>query len=302
MAWRARRRVAGALERVNKYSVRRRVRQAWFHNGDRLHVTITGWDPQHCGRIGGKAQEVKEDRGRSNHNTRSNAWSRDYAALLKRQKSSLLRLFSPWTRRLSLPCSLFYLLAGLNCFLKRLIACYALVALLGLAWQNLQQNLYNTLEGQPSLDQCLKKQNGQYRCLSSYKGQKESAKSRPEWVVFLIDLSMAEHHQRLPRPGSLGSTGRIPGGKRIPSAAGDRCAIFIRVAISTRALASPRAGTIQLLQLHGIPCHANLPIFPPQVGLGQIRRPDNGASPPYSLPVEVGKRLGFIHLRGCRKT
>lgn len=202
----------------------------------------------------------------------------------------------------TLPCSLFYLLAGLNCYPKKIIRLYASVVLLGQTCQNFILSLCNTLEGQPSLDKCLKKQNGQYRCLSSYKGQKEAGKSRPKWQVFLIDLSMAEHHQRLPRPGSLGSTGRIPGGKRMPSAAGDRCAIFIRVAISTRALASPRAGTIQLLQLHGIPCHANLPIFPPQVGLGQIRRPDNGASPPYSLPVEVGKRLGFIHLRGCRKT
>lgn len=45
------------------------------------------------------------------------------------------------------------------------------------------------------------------------------------------------------------------------AAAGDRVAKLVRFTTSTRALASPIAGTIQLPQLHRMPCQANLPMF-----------------------------------------
>lgn len=48
--------------------------------------------------------------------------------------------------------------------------------------------------------------------------------------------------------------------------------------MSTLAFARPIAGTTHSPQLHCIPCQANLPILAPQDELGQVRRPDKGAS------------------------
>lgn len=116
---------------------------------------------------------------------------------------------------------------------------------------------------------------------------------------------------RFPLPVSSAALafGLIPGGKRMPdAAAGDRAAKLVRFITSTRALASPIAGTTQLPQLHCMPCQANLPMFWPQTVLGQVRRPDSGASSgwePYTASEEsvvLGKRQGRIHVRGCKKT
>ena len=114
--------------------------------------------------------------------------------------------------------------------------------------------------------------------------------------------------QRFPRPGpdSLELFGLIPGGMRIPNPAGGRLpGVLIRLTTSTLAFATPMAGTTQVPQLHCIPAHANFPILNPHAELGHVRRPDNGASEPYSdsdVSVEPGKRDGRIHVSGCRKT
>lgn len=91
--------------------------------------------------------------------------------------------------------------------------------------------------------------------------------------------------------------GRFPGPR----------ARLTRLAISTRALARPMAGVTQWPQLHCIPCHANLPILAPQEVLGQIKRPDKGASPEPSSyesepSCEDGNILGRIHFIGCKNT
>jgi len=116
------------------------------------------------------------------------------------------------------------------------------------------------------------------------------------------------HRFPRPEPVSLFAAGRIPGGRRIPSAPGGGLPVpraFGLLAMSTRALVRHRAGTTQLLQLHCIPCQANLPILAPQVGLGQDNRPDNGASPEYcpfgSSAPAAGNRLELIHFMGCKK-
>lgn len=116
--------------------------------------------------------------------------------------------------------------------------------------------------------------------------------------------------QRLPRPepGSLLSGARIPGGIRIPIPAGrfpGPRGTFVLLALSTRALARPIAGVTQCPQLHCMPCQANLPMLAPQAVLGQIRRPDRGASPEPSLyesePSFDGNMLDRIHFIGCKK-
>lgn len=140
--------------------------------------------------------------------------------------------------------------------------------------------------------------------------------------------SMQTVSQRFPRPKSesLDSGARIPGGSRIPKAAGPgppppRAATLTRLVISTLALASPIAGTTQFPQLHRMPCHANLPILAPQFALGHVRRPDNGASSVILFIVVAGRnsdlvsggggvvvvtdegnKLGRIHVSGCKKT
>ena len=67
---------------------------------------------------------------------------------------------------------------------------------------------------------------------------------------------------KFPRPGpdSGGPLDRIPGGMRMPRAAGP-LAVVTRWDTSTRALTTAMAGTTQSPQLHRIPCHANLPMF-----------------------------------------
>lgn len=74
------------------------------------------------------------------------------------------------------------------------------------------------------------------------------------------------------------------GGRRIPITAGGSlfllgppAPVFERSTMSIRALATPIAGTTHLPQLHCMPAQANLPMLDPHAGLGQIRRPDNGA-------------------------
>lgn len=68
---------------------------------------------------------------------------------------------------------------------------------------------------------------------------------------------------------------------------------------STRARAKPMPGTTHFPQLQRMPCHANLPIFPPQRGFGQMSRPSSGAS---SVPSEeFGYKHGRIHDSGCTK-
>ena len=133
--------------------------------------------------------------------------------------------------------------------------------------------------------------------------------AKKEYVLLCIVVYVCNH--RFPRPVADSSTGLglIPGGRRMPNAAaGDRAAKLLRFVISTLALARPIAGTTQLPQLHCMPCQANLPMFCPQLALGHVRRPDNGASSgrePYSEPedsVVLGNKHGRIHVRGCKKT
>lgn len=93
----------------------------------------------------------------------------------------------------------------------------------------------------------------------------------------------------------------------MPNAAGGNrpgpCPVLIRSNMSTLALATPMAGTTQSLQLHCMPCHANLPMLNPQALFGQVRRPESGASSEDEASgVLLGKRHGRIHVSGCRKT
>lgn len=81
------------------------------------------------------------------------------------------------------------------------------------------------------------------------------------------------------------------------AAGGDRAARAPRLITSTRALASPMAGTTQFVQLHCMPGQANLPIFCSHLALGQVRRPDNGGSSSVS-----GNKQGRIQVSGCKKT
>lgn len=81
------------------------------------------------------------------------------------------------------------------------------------------------------------------------------------------------------------------------AAAGDRAARVPRLTTSTRALASPMAGTTQFVQLHCMPGQANLPMFCSHLALGQVRRPDNGGSSSVS-----GNKQGRIQVSGCKKT
>lgn len=81
--------------------------------------------------------------------------------------------------------------------------------------------------------------------------------------------------------------------------------VFTCSEMSTRAFARPMAGTTHSLQLHRIPCQANFPMLAPQEVLGQVKRPDNGASAdgepsgaPESPDSLSGKRLGRIQVNG----
>lgn len=115
-----------------------------------------------------------------------------------------------------------------------------------------------------------------------------------QWISYATCFA-----QRFPRPGP-GSPRLIPGGMRIPSAAGG-CGVLIRSTISTLALATPMAGTTQVPQLHCMPAQANLPTLYPHVGLGQVKRPDNGPLG-ADVSVELGKRDGRIQESGFKKT
>lgn len=123
------------------------------------------------------------------------------------------------------------------------------------------------------------------------------------YVQVLMSFQTSFHRFPRPEPVGLGSAGRIPGGRRMPRAAGRLP--DDRALISTRAFARASAGTTQVLQLHWRPCQANFPILDPHVGLGQVRRPDNGASPAYwavgSVSDAEGYKLERIHFMGCKK-
>lgn len=73
---------------------------------------------------------------------------------------------------------------------------------------------------------------------------------------------------------------------------------------STRARATPMAGTTHFPQLHWKPCHANLPTLASHLALGHVSRPDSGASSDVLVVVwstESGNRDGRIHVSGCKK-